>query len=476
MMRAPSLARETGSRQDHRTRDAIRSVKAPRQGGFSYWNNLEDERVRPDGWLCCTLKREDVTAGIRAERGAAVVHLPLGVVPHRMSTSARDAGWGEGLLRVVMISKAYVVGAYQTKLEEMASAENMELTVIVPPSWREAGHLVPLESLHTKGYQLLVTPLVWNGNYHCHFYPALPRLLRELRPDLCHIDEEPYNLSTFLALRAARRVGARTLFFTWQNLQRRYPFPFSQFERYVHRHVDAAIAGNHDAAQVLRAKGYRGPVQVIPQFGVDPDIYHPQPDRSANRIYTIGYAGRLVEQKGLWDLLEAVSMLSGDWRLHLYGSGPLREQLEKRAMALGLGDRVVFWDRVASAEMPKHLVGLDVLVLPSLSRPNWKEQFGRILVEAMACGVPVIGADSGEIPQVIGDGGVVFAQGDVLALSEWLARLRQNPALRRKLGGRGRERVLERYTQARIAAQTVAFYESLMHEQATAVAQGVYAT
>ena len=146
------------------------------------------------------------------------------------------------------------------------------------------------------------------------------------------------------------------------------------------------------------------------------------------------------------------------------------------AMALGLGDRVVFWDRVASAEMPKHLVGLDVLVLPSLSRPNWKEQFGRILVEAMACGVPVIGADSGEIPQVIGDGGVVFAQGDVLALSEWLARLRQNPALRRKLGGRGRERVLERYTQARIVAQTVAFYESLMHEQATAVAQGVYAT
>jgi len=94
----------------------------------------------------------------------------------------------------------------------------------------------------------------------------------------------------------------------------------------------------------------------------------------------------------------------------------------------------------------------------------------------MACGVPVIGADSGEIPQVIGDGGVVFAQGDVLALSEWLARLRQNPALRRKLGGRGRERVLERFTQARIAALTVAFYESLMHEQATAVAQGVYAT
>lgn len=367
-------------------------------------------------------------------------------------------------MRVVMISKAYVVGAYQTKLEEMALAENMDLTVIVPPSWREEGHILPLERLHTKGYRMLVTPLMWNGSFHCHFYPALPGLLRSIRPDICHIDEEPYNLATYLALRAAHRVGAKTLFFTWQNLLRQYPFPFSMFERYAYRCVDAAIAGNHDAVSVLRAKGYQGPVRVIPQFGVDPGIYYPQSDPRANGAFTIGYAGRLVEQKGLWDLLEAVSLLSGDWKLFLYGSGPLREQLQRRAATSGLADRVVFWDRVPSAEMPKHLRGLDVLVLPSLSRPNWKEQFGRVLVEAMACGVPVIGADSGEIPQVIGDGGLVFAEGDALALSGWLSRLRQNPALGRKLGARGRERVLAHYTQASIAAQTVAYYQSLISD------------
>jgi glycosyltransferase involved in cell wall biosynthesis len=379
-------------------------------------------------------------------------------------------------VRVVMISKAYVVGAYQTKLEEMASAEDMDLTVVVPPSWREAGHTLALEVAHTKGYHLLITPVVWNGSFHCHFYPALPRLLRDIVPDICHIDEEPYNLATYLALRAARRVGAKTLFFTWQNLLRKYPFPFSMFERHVHQHVDAALAGNHDAVRVLRAKGYHGPVQVIPQFGVDPSIYSPRSERTTNGVFSIGYAGRLVEQKGLWDLLEAVSILSGDWRLLFYGAGPLREPLEQRAKALGLAQRVVFWDRVPSADLPDHLRGLDVLVLPSLSRPNWKEQFGRILVEAMACGVPVIGADSGEIPQVIGDGGLVFAEGDVLALSARLSHLRQNPALCRKLGARGRERVLAHYTQARIAAQTVAFYRFLLGDQAAISTQTWAAT
>lgn len=380
-------------------------------------------------------------------------------------------GVGGELLRVVMISKAYVVGAYQTKLEEMAAAPDVDLTVIVPPSWRESGHLLTLERLHTKGYELIVTPLVGNGSFHCHFYPALPRLLRDLQPNLCHIDEEPYNMATYLAVRAARRVGARTLFFTWQNLKRRYPFPFSMFERYVYQHVDAAIAGNHDAVRVLRAKGYHGPLQVIPQFGVDPTIYRPQSDRSPNSAFTIGYAGRLVEQKGLWDLMEAVSMLSGHWKLLLYGSGPLREQLAKRAAALGLADRVIFRDRVPSAEMPRHLNGLDAIVLPSLSRPNWKEQFGRILVEAMACGVPVVGADSGEIPQVIGDGGVVFPEGDVVALSEWLSRLRDNPALRRKLAAKGRERVLKHYTQTCIAAETLSFYRSLLAKPGETILQ-----
>jgi glycosyltransferase involved in cell wall biosynthesis len=103
----------------------------------------------------------------------------------------------------------------------------------------------------------------------------------------------------------------------------------------------------------------------------------------------------------------------------------------------------------------------DALALPSLTRPNWKEQFGRILVEAMASGVPCAGSDSGEIPHVLGDAGLVVPEGDAGALAAALSRLADDPGLRRALAARGRARVLARYTHARIAEKTCAVYRAL---------------
>ena len=117
---------------------------------------------------------------------------------------------------------------------------------------------------------------------------------------------------------------------------------------------------------------------------------------------------------------------------------------------------------IPSGDMPHHLNGLDVLVLPSVSRPNWKEQFGRVLVEAMACGTPVVGSRSGEIPNVIGDAGLLFPEGDVAGLARQLARLQGNADLRQEMAERGRQRVLECFTQARIAAETYRVYEDLL--------------
>ncbi|RPI51817.1 MAG: glycosyltransferase, partial [Chloroflexi bacterium] len=105
---------------------------------------------------------------------------------------------------------------------------------------------------------------------------------------------------------------------------------------------------------------------------------------------------------------------------------------------------------------------LDVLVVPSRTRPNWKEQFGRVAVEAMACGVPVVGSDSGEIPHVLGDAGLIFAEDDVAALGGHLVRLMQDAGLRAELAGKGRRRVLEHYTQARVAADTYEVYRGII--------------
>jgi glycosyltransferase involved in cell wall biosynthesis len=364
-------------------------------------------------------------------------------------------------VNIVMVSKALVVGEYQRKLEAMAAYDDVNLVCVVPHGWKTEGGELKLEANHTRGYRLAVQPIRFNGNFHLFHFPTLGRLFRALKPDLVHVDEEPYNLATLLAVREARAVGAKTIFFTWQNLPRRYPPPFSLMEQWTYRSVDAAIAGTEEAAGVLTEKGYQGRVDVIPQFGVDAERFTPG-ESADGPPWTIGYVGRLVEQKGLMTLLDAAARLDCDWRLELIGSGPFRIDMEARAAELGVAERLLFREQVPSGEVPAALRGLHALVLPSFTRSFWKEQFGRALVEAMACGIPVIGSDSGEIPRVIGDAGLVTPEGDVDALASALQRLISDDALRADLAQRGRARVLERFTHERIAERTVELYREVL--------------
>ncbi|MEO8084935.1 MAG: glycosyltransferase, partial [Ardenticatenales bacterium] len=286
-----------------------------------------------------------------------------------------------------------------------------------------------------------------------------------------------------------------TMFFTWQNLNRRYPLPFRAFERYAYRTAAGAVAGSATAAAVLRAKGFDAakPIWTIPQFGVDEQIYHPpaatgfehaatgvepavtavtavdEPPRDTRpgRL-AVAYAGRLIEAKGVADLIAAVAALAAlaDDRpgitLEILGSGPDAPRLARLAAAAGLADRVAFTPWLPSAAMPAFYRRIDALVLPSRSTPTWIEQFGRVLTEAMACGAVVVGSDSGEIPHVIGDAGLVFPEGDVDALAAALRRLADDVPHRLALAAAGRRRVLERFTMRAVADATVAAWRDVL--------------
>ncbi|MGI8422757.1 MAG: glycosyltransferase [Chloroflexota bacterium] len=363
-----------------------------------------------------------------------------------------------------MISKPMIASAYRTKLEAIARHPDVELTVVVPPYWLDdAGRKAPLEAGHTDGYRLVVERMAFNGHFHYHLYPGLHRVFAGVKPDLLHMDEEPYNLSTLHGYALARRYGARAIFFTWQNLHRRYPLPIPWLERLIYRLSAGAIAGNAEAVKVLRAKGFRGNAWVIPQFGVDPDLFQPSlAARRDPRPFTVGFAGRLRERKGAHLLVEAVAALRDDTRLELLAWGEEEPRIRALASHLGLGDRVRISPAVPSDQVPAFLQRLDVAVMPSIEIESWKEQFGRVLVEAMACGVNVVGSDSGEITRVIADAGLVFRMGDSVALTDCLRRLRDDPALREDLRVKGLHRARERYTQQAIADQTVEAYREVM--------------
>ena len=264
---------------------------------------------------------------------------------------------------------------------------------------------------------------------------------------------------------AARRIGARTVAFCWQNIYRRYPPPFRWFELALAKRLSGVIAGNADAMQVLRRKGFTLPVEIIPQYGVDTDTFTPgsAPEPPPFRI---GYLGRLVPAKGIDILLESLRWLPQYCELWVAGDG---DESPWRAMAqrLGVAERVRWLGAIPSRQVADFLRGLYVLVLPSRTTSRWKEQFGRVLVEAMACGVPVIGSDSGEIPRVIGDAGLVFAEGNAEQLANCIRSLVEQPELRGNLAQISRRRAVERFGMEQIAVRAVTFWQQLLLKKET---------
>jgi glycosyltransferase involved in cell wall biosynthesis len=361
-----------------------------------------------------------------------------------------------------MLSKALVVGVYQRKLEELARIPGVDLVAIVPPHWHEERVGVQrLERLHTVGYRMFEEPMKFNGHHHVHFYPGLGRHIRRFKPDVVHVDEEPYNLVTFQASVLARLHRARVIFFSWQNLDRSYPPPFNVFEKINYRLASAAVAGNEEAGEVLRHKGYKRKLEIIPQFGVDPDFYRPHL-MPLSDVPVIGYVGRLVPEKGVSDLISAFARMRTRAMLQIVGNGSERTRLELQASYLGVRDRVIFRGAIAAVSMPETYSQFDVLVVPSKTQSNWKEQFGRVIVEAMSCEVPVVGSDSGEIPNVIGNAGIVFSEGDIGGLARELDEILGNEERRLAMGRRARDRVLAEFTQARIAQRYYEVYRSTL--------------
>lgn len=363
-------------------------------------------------------------------------------------------------MRVAVISKTFVAATAQRQLEWIAQQPGIELTLITPPYWRaDDGQILTFSPHYAAGYTVRQLSVLFNGRYHLYVYRGLLRELRHIQPDIVHIDEEPYNSAGAQSQWAASRLKVPTIFVAWQSIMRHYPPPFTQFEEYGYRHTSHIIAGNHAVADVLRAKGYSGPLSVFSVHGVDPDIYHPIVVARGESRFVVGYVGRLVLYKGLGVLLEALTRLPEQCIVRMIGSGPDEQLLRGLVAERGLESRVEFLPPVSTQQVPEALARMDALVLPSLTQQNWMEQFGRVLIEAMACEVPVIGSTSGEIPSVIGDAGLVVREGDAGALAEAILELMNDPTERLRLAARGRQRVLEHFTQQRVAQRIVAVYE-----------------
>jgi glycosyltransferase involved in cell wall biosynthesis len=310
---------------------------------------------------------------------------------------------------------------------------------------------------------------------YLHNPRRIAAVLRNFQPDVIHIDEEPQALITVetLALQRAVAPRASVTLFSWDNLQRRRRFPLNALKHglraYSLRRVAAVICGNRRAAELLRAEGrFSGAIEILPQYGLDMAehccVTEPRlrGELGLDGNVVVGYVGRLVPEKGLRLLFAALDHLQSlPWKLLLVGAGPLEEEIRRDWMTKFPG-RIVVVPTVPYERVPFYLRCSDIFVLPSQSTPQWMEQFGLTLAQAMMLGVASIGSSSGSIPEVLGPGGIVFEEGNTEQLERALKELLNSAARREQLGALGREFAIKNYTQEGVAARYVTTFERVL--------------
>jgi L-malate glycosyltransferase len=389
-------------------------------------------------------------------------------------------------MRILVASHTYIVDINREKFKILANLEpNIEVTVAVPKRWQPGGvqnKIVETQFDREGSFQVVpLSNFSQNNQGLLTFGTDLIELLKKIKPQIIQVEQGSKSLAyaQLIALNKILNLKAKNIFFTWWNLPYKLKWPVSTLENCNLQYTDGIIAGNLDGAEILRQRGYTGAVKVMPQLGVDETLFFRTSKNSdlCNRFgiqqadFVVGYVGRFVEEKGLLTLAEALAGLQqSSWKWLLVGQGKLRSRLSEKCQELGISDRIIWVESVSHEAIPQYINLMNCLVLPSqtsykfktLTAVGWKEQFGHVLIEAMACQIPVIGSDCGEIPHVIGDAGLIFPEGNAVALQECLQQLMDLPELAANLGDRGYYRVLNNYTNRALAEQLLAFYKELL--------------
>lgn len=364
------------------------------------------------------------------------------------------------------------------KCDELAKIKDVDLTLLVPTFYIENFKKNFFRKPSNVFYKIIIGRLFGKQPNRAIFLNGLLRAIFT-KPDVICVHSDENFLLTFQVLLYKLLFSPQTkfIFHSWQNIYiKKHNYPQAHLflyyldllvEKFVLKFSDACIVRNLEGLHIFDKKGFKKKLIFIP-WGTDIMSFYKidvkeVKDRYGLKGFIVGYMGRLVEEKGVLDLIRACNKLgSQDINLAIIGEGPLKKEILQIIMELNLHDKVKLIPGVPFKEVPLLLNCMDVLVLPSRTTKYWKEQFGRVLIEAMACEVPVIGSNSGAIPEVIGETGLIFEEGNIADLTSKINLLINNPDLKMRLGRDGRHRVIREFTWTRFAERTYDLFKDVL--------------
>lgn len=378
-------------------------------------------------------------------------------------------------MRVLVVSHTYISPVNRDKWKILAKQHSdVQLTIVFPKHWPTClfVHKDSDQDKESTGNCSFVSlDTIKEGNELLYRYAnkQLYNLIKKIRPDIVHVEQGCGAVSYFQIHCMLRylSIKAKSIFFTWLNwqpsLSLKHRFFFTPIEKINLERADGAIVGNHDAQIILQKKGFKKPILILPQLGVNTSLFYPK-ERQSRPCFYLGFVGRITEEKGILHLFNAFKKLADtfkQWNLLFIGKGPCSHTLKNLISSHRLQNRIFFIPPVNHEQIAPLLQHIDILVLPSYDTPTWREQFGHVLIEAMACAVPIIGSDAGEIGHVIGSAGLICKQNDEQSLLAQMQTLMQDNELRNKLAKEGYQRFLAQYTHEVIADKTYNFWRHI---------------
>lgn len=360
-------------------------------------------------------------------------------------------------MKVLRIWHAAVVPEYRKKIRALSDLPDVELELLIPPAWKEAGkevHYLPNHDVDA-GYNIRVGKILNGNNIRRYvFLTGLFESLKTFRPDVIDLEEEPFAFVTAQVLWYRKLLGLKSpvIFHSAHNVRRPMGAIFDRVRGYAFRECEAAVVRNSETEALIREQGFTKPI-FLSGNGIDLENFYPEDAHYKAKLKrrlglegktVIGYVGKLKGSKGVLTLLKAFAPLAGeqayDLALLMLGTGSLKEEIVQFARQNGFSDRLKLVGRIDHEETPDYYRAMDICVLPSETTDRWKESFGRALIEAMASGVPVIGSSSGAIPQTIGRAGLIFKERDHLDLAAKIERCLNSYDLRKELTAQGLRR------------------------------------
>lgn len=373
--------------------------------------------------------------------------------------------------KVLIISLPCFRKSWRQKFVFASKNGDFTFKFIVPHRWEYYYYPITYEK-DDSSFEVIRGRVTFVGRPSRHFYyTELAKTIRQFRPDIIHIEHEPDSFVTLetVFFRNLFIPPAKIIIRTSRTFQA--PLSWSKIrnflERYVYREIDYIFCVTQRSHDFLRREGYRGPIKIHPN-GVDPHLFRPmdvillREKLGLTDSRVIGYVGRLVREKGVDILVKAVAELDGNYKLLIVGDGPELPRLKQIAMKKNIDDRLIVIGQVKEEDVPQYLNCMDLLVLSSITTRYWEEYFGRVIIEALACGVPVIGSTCGEIPNIISEKRLIFQEGQVNDLKSKLVYFFNNYLYWKKWAQDNISRVRANYSWEVLGQQIVDTYNDLI--------------